>query len=295
MSLNSNILLASENYIDGAEILSSSTMLPQYPADDLKNNKMWKFARFSDNLLSTTKIMVDLGQSRTIGLVSMLKHNLSLSARWRISIGDSATALVINSPTFESGWLDVFPGDPGYGIFPWGEFDWGGLTSLAFLDNYNAHAYHPMEEKQGGRYILIEIDDEAAAAEREDDYCQLARLWASDYYQPTENVSYGAEVIPIDKTDYIESENGVKFFSKTRVRRRAMSASFDLPINELLYYIFGPIYMGAGSDIEVISMLFPKDPKTYPMQAVYGYAKPDSAKHTWWRRMGTPFYIEESV
>lgn len=295
MTLNSNILMAANDYIKGASILAKPTnSVLNFPYSYFQNENMYEFGRFWTGYTGQTWIAYDFGTAKAVDLVAVLKHNMGQLSQWRVRISNDPTFAVT---VFDSGWVDVTPPVTGMGGLIWGTFDWGGVAPLSIVNSYNRHAYMPLTETVVGRYIRYDFNDEAEVFSRPDSYVQIARLWASAGYQPTLNVDYGAKIIPIDETGVKTMRSGARQYDDRDVKRRAIQMEFaELPHKELLYNIYGPIYMQGGKRTPIIVLLFPLDPETFVMEALYGNLKDtEAATHVQWERMQTPMTLEESV
>lgn len=295
-TLNQNILLASGDYFAAGLCLTPELFDADFPATEYKTANSFEFSRFVSTEKELTYVEEDLGESRIVRLVALIKHNFSYLSKWRIRLAESREDLTA-APIFDSGWVNVFPPSYGDGELEWGEFDWGGLTSEDLVEGQNREAYYPMAETQYARFVRIDFDDEAGVGSRPDSWLQFARLWISNAYQPSLNVAYGAEVIPIDDTEVKKSRSGVRHYDPLVVKSRAISVTFEnLPAKELMYRIFGLISMRLGVSKELVVLLQPLDPETFTFEALYGNLKePGKASHTWWVRMSSQLLIEAAV
>lgn len=290
MSINQNILLAGQNYVDDAVITGGATE-SGYPLSYLQTMEMWQFMRFASVVSANTYLVLEFSETKILQLFAALKHSLSPVGKWRIRVGTTQSD-VTGAPLYDSGWVKITPSFSGYGALPWGEWNWGEVLPAEYSNILNRNGWHIAPDPVYGKVVRIDFDD---ALENEFGYLQMARLWLGSIYQPSVNVPYGAKIIPIEKTKVREAESGVRFYG-TRYLRRALSMSFDLPIKELLYYIFGPLYAVNGRAGEVVAILQPLDPETFLFEAVYGNLRDmPEVTHISWDRLGSDLFIDERV
>ena len=96
----SNILLAWNNRTDSGT-LSGGSWSASLPLANLQNRQVQKVARSSNAATSSTQFRIDLGQSRTIGVLALVVHNISVTGKARI-VGSDAASAFTNLLTFPS-------------------------------------------------------------------------------------------------------------------------------------------------------------------------------------------------
>lgn len=101
----SNITLAWQNRTDEGT-LSGGSWLATLPLTNLQNRQVQKVARSSAATTASTQFQIDLGQSRTIGVIALVVHNISVSGYARISGSDSAAAFT-NLLTFPADFTNA--------------------------------------------------------------------------------------------------------------------------------------------------------------------------------------------
>jgi hypothetical protein len=293
MSLNQNIVIGANDYGSVARIIDAGDAgLSGFPLTNLLTPELYLPAKFTTADPTKTWVLFDLQKQRTISLSAILKHNLTHVGTWRIRIWDGDPA--VDDPAFDSDELSMFPPLSGYGILPWGEFSWGGSIE-EYVQNtpigYNRHSLLPYTDAVIGRYIRFDISDPT-----NNDYPTIARIWDSYGYQPTLNVSYGAKLIPIDKTESKETRSGVRNYGAI-VKRKSIYIQFELlPIKELLLNIFGPIHLRTGKKGEVLCIMQPLDPETWFFESCFGNLTDlDASEHTFFNHMGTSMTIDEAI
>ena len=215
----SNILLAYQNRTDEAA-LSGGSWLASLPLANLQNRLVQRVARSSSAALAATLFNVDFGAVKTIGVVALVVHNLSVGAKVRIRADDAADFV---TPAYDSGWVDVWPS----GLVPqdllvWEEENfWLGTLSAQARAGYQSPYIHVLSAPQTYRYWRIELDDTTNS----DGYVHIGRLFMSATWTPTINYNQGAELVYKDTTPTETSLSGAEYFD---VRGKAREFSFTL-------------------------------------------------------------------
>ena len=215
----SNILLAYQNRTDEAA-LSGGSWLASLPLANLQNRLVQRVARSSSAALAATLFNVDFGAVKTIGVVALVVHNLSVGAKVRIRADDAAD---FATATYDSGWVDVWPS----GLVPqdllvWEEENfWLGTLSAQARAGYQSPYIHVLSAPQTYRYWRIELDDTTNS----DGYVHIGRLFMSATWTPTINYNQGAELVYKDTTPTETSLSGAEYFD---VRGKAREFSFTL-------------------------------------------------------------------
>lgn len=215
-----NITLSWRNRTD-ASTLASGSWLSTLPLNNIKNRQVQKVARSSDATLTSTKFTVDLGSAKTIGVVALIVHNISVDGTCRIR-GNSITDMT--TPAYDSGWVDVWPN----GIIPQDLLEWEddnfwlGTMSQEDRAGYNAPYINLMASQQSLRYWLIEIDDTTNA----DGYVQIGRLFMGATWTPEYNYEQGSAGLGYsDPTTVEKSLSEAEYFD---VRSRSRVFGFNL-------------------------------------------------------------------
>ena len=289
VALNANIMLCYDDYVHEGSVVSSNTGTVQnFELENMLTEDL-HFPVIFDSNSSIITFCIDIGKSAPFNLLALLKHNILYTGKWRVQLNFSLDDPV--GQEYDSGWIPVVPPQPGFGALPWGAFQWGDAMPEYQLGQYNRNAYHPLPDTVVARYITISIDAIANASQ-----VQFFRLWGSIGYQPSENVDYGAEIVPIDETVVVQAVSGARTYGEV-VQRRQINAGFSLlPRTEMLYYIVGGLYLASGISKPIICLLEPLDPANYYAEAVYGnLQKIDKSTYVSWMRWATNLSIEEQV
>lgn len=213
------ITLAWRNRTDEGT-LSSGSWLSTLPLNNLKNRQVQKVARSSDATNASTKFVIDLGSARAIGVLALIVHNISASGLIRIR-GNTSSSFV--SPTFDSGWLSVWPS----GIIPSSLLEWEddnfwlGTISASDRAGYQSPYIYQLSTAQTLQYWQVEIDDTGNS----DGYVQIGRLFMAATWTPTYNYLLGASLNYEDPTTIETSLSGAEYFD---VRSKNRSFAFKL-------------------------------------------------------------------
>lgn len=289
-------MLCAKDAIKTALVMDVSTVQPNSDYDPSKTQEpeTWKFGRWDDRS-QQHYVVFKLSSLRQLRVFSMIKHNLSNGALWRIRVAN-AQADLVNAPTYDSGWIELNPGFSGYGALAWGEFQWGQYNFFAQETGFQRASGHTTPDPVLGSWVRYDFDDTNSGAV--EDFIQIARLWASSAYQPSFNVNYGAQIVPLDETKERRSESGVRHYSSRKVRRRSMILPLSgLPVREMLYNLMGPFVLGIGKEEELIAILQPDDRSTMPFQIVYGGLAENlpAFTHEYYDGMSATLEIEERI
>lgn len=292
MALTDCALICANDYAENAVIFDAGDSgASGLPLTNLMLPDLYAAAEFSTKNPASTWFTVDLKKVVSINMVSLLKHNLTYVAKWRVRIYDADPDT--SSAIYDSGLTNVFPAISGYGGLAWGEFFWGGsLEEYAEVNpaGFNRHSFLPVDTVFG-RYVRIDIDDPTNST-----LPKISRLWISKGYQPSFNISYGSSIEPIDETEVSKTRSGVRKYGRV-VKRKSLNMIFELiPIREMLFNIFGPIGLRTGKANELLVLLNPAEPETWFFESCFGNMPDISAfDYSWWNRMGTVIKVDEAV
>lgn len=243
-----NVILAYPNRADGAT-LSGGTW--QAPLANLQTRLLSQVARTSGLTLAATQLRVDFGKERPLTVFALIKHNLSLGAKYRLSAGTSAGA----ADVYSSGWLDVWPVLFPMDILEWEQDNWweGTLTEEERY-GYPASIVHVLPSGTLARYWMLELDDQSNA----DGYLEAGRLMCAERWQPAVNMSYGASMGWETQTQVERSIGGAAFFDKRpayRVSRLQLDwLSYDEAMSQAM-----ELQRSLGTDGELFLLFDPDD------------------------------------
>lgn len=226
-----NAILAFPNRVDATYYtvtFSGGSWEPTLPLTNLREPLVSSVARATDAARLSTKFDVDLGTDRTIRVVGIPAHNMSRTARVKITAATDAAFTDIVSTV---DWFDVWQE-----IYPWGTLDfedpafWDGKITEEDAEGYPLPVVHIFAAAVVARYWRFEIDDTANS----DGYVELARLFLASGYQPTINMSYGASLGWETDTSVEKSLSGAKFYDERAPRRVAQFVLENISQDEAL-------------------------------------------------------------
>ena len=215
-----NIFLAWQNRTDEGT-LSNGSWLSTLPLTNLQNRQVQKVARSNGVAASATKFDVDLGSAKSIGVVALVVHNISVAGTVRITASDSAS---FSTLYYDSGNVSVWPS----GVIPlelleWEDDNfWLGTISQQARAGYQAPFIHKLSIIKNMRYWRVEIVD----AGNSDGYVQIGRLFMARGWTPTVNYSYGSGLGFQDPTPVDTSLAGAEYID---VRSKFRVMQFSLP------------------------------------------------------------------
>lgn len=215
-----NIFLAWQNRTDEGT-LSGGAWLPALPLANLQNRQVQKVSRSSGVTAAATKFDIDLGQARSIGVVALVVHNISVSGTVRITASDTAafTTLYYDSGAVAAWPAGVIPTD----LLEWEDDNfWLGTLSQQARAGYQSPFILRLPSVQNMRYWRVEIVDTGNS----DGYIQIGRLFMARGWTPNVNYSYGAGLGFQDPTPVDTSLSGAEFFD---VRSKYRVMTFSLP------------------------------------------------------------------
>lgn len=246
-----NAIIAYGNRIDAAE-LSGGSWQPTLPLANLQDRRIGKVARSSSASLGSTTFDIDFGTTALMRVISVVNHNLSLAALYRIRISAVPDFSVVLA---DSGWTDVWPVLYPFGTLPWGSPSWWtGQIAEAEANSYTKVLAYILDTTIGARYVRVEFDDTT----NEDSFVEVGRLFVADGWQPVYNMVYGASLQWQDRTETQEALSGAEYFNERAAPRLAR---FELPAmseSEAMAYAF-EIQRSMGTSKEVFYIWDPDD------------------------------------
>lgn len=209
----SNILLAYQNQTDSGT-LSGGSWLATLPLVNLQNRLVQRVARSNGASLAATKFDMDFGVAKTIGVVALVVHNMSVSAKVRVRADDAAD---FATPTYDSGWVEVWPsGQIPQDLLNWEDDNfWLGTISANARAGYQSPYIHVLAAPQTYRYWRIEVDDTTNS----DGYVHIGRLFMSPAWTPDVNYNYGDTLGYRPTTKVETSLSGAEYFDVTSAPR----------------------------------------------------------------------------
>lgn len=240
------------NRID-AGALSGGAWFPTLPLTNLQNMVLGLVARSVDTSLLSTMFNVDLGRDRKIQLLSWRNHNFSIGAKYRVrAYRDAAHTNLV----YDSGWAKVWPVVYALNVLDWKDESWWSRKyTREQREGYMTELVHIMPTAKYARYWLIEFDDTTNST----GYIQIGRMFISQGWQPTTNMSYsGASIAWETKTDVKEAIGGAEYFDRrTPYRVQRLTLNY-LEQDEIFTQAF-EIQRQGGIDQELLWIFDPDD------------------------------------
>lgn len=217
--MNSNFLLGTINRLDAAT-LSGGSWMSTLPLTNLQDRRLSRLARSNNLLAASTTLTLDLGQARSVGVLALVAHNLSVTSTIRV-LGDDAADFV--TPVYDSGNVAIWPaGVVPQSLLEWADDNfWLGTVSQEAIAGYNAPFVLLPASAQTLRYWKISIIDSSNPS----GYVQIGRIFIGTAWQPAVNASYGAGLGYEDPSQIETSLSGEEVFD---VRRRRRTHRFEL-------------------------------------------------------------------
>lgn len=202
--------------------LSGGSWMATLPLSNLKDRVIAHAARSSDAALASSKFDLDLGQARFIGALALIGHNFTVTAKVRLRGADTQANLT-SAPLYDSGWVNVWPaGVISPELLEWEDDNfWLGTLNAEQRAAYNTPFVQTFT-RANFRWWRVEIDDTTNSA----GYVQVGRLFLSDVWTVTTNMSYGLEMTVDDLTNTDQALGGTEYFD-AKARYRTTKLSLD--------------------------------------------------------------------
>jgi hypothetical protein len=214
------------NYSDSIGVtFSGGNWSSTLPRTNVANARVAVVARTTGVTTGDTVLRVDLGASRTIGVVALIRHNLTADATIRVrSFSDAFTTTV-----YDSGVLNAFDVQWPEHLLPAGHPNAASrrLTTTQ-LRQLRWDANHVPATAQTARYWEIAVSDTT----NPDGYVEIGRLWMSPLYQPSINMRYGAQAGLESGAAVGRALSGTKYVESRAVARTRQVEFGDLPPEE---------------------------------------------------------------
>lgn len=258
-----NITLAWQNRTDDGT-LSGGSWQASLPLTNLQNRQVQKVARSVDALTASTQFAINLGQPRTIGVIALVVHNISVSGQVRITGSDSPS---FSTLYYDSGWVNAWPsGQIPLNLLEWEEDNfWLGTLSSSARAGYQSPYIHVLSTAAYLQYWKVEVSDTG----NPDGYVQIGRLFMSPTWVPSINYSYGAGLGYTDPTPIETSLSGAEYFD-TRSKFRVFEFKLDYILDTEAYAYALELQRIAGTSGEVLVVPNKDDTSNMPMRSFVG-------------------------
>lgn len=248
-------IFAFPNRVDATYVsvaFSGGSWQAALPLTNLRDPLLQKVSRSTDAALISTLFTVDLGAPRAVKVLAVPKSTLSQAALYKITgAADSGFTDIKYAGSWTDVWTTLYPfqslsfQDPSW---------WTGKIPAEDAANYPWPLVVVLDTPIIARYWKFEFDDTTNAA----GYVDLARLVIAPGWQPTINISYGAQLGWSTGTVAKESLGGVVYFD-VRANRRVLNCGIDyLPLTEALVNMF-EMQRALGIDQQFMFVYDPTD------------------------------------
>lgn len=199
-----------------------------YPLSQLSVLPLSRVARTTNLDASSTKFAATVTSSKSIGMVALVGHNLSIAAQGRVEIfADSALTTLIYDTGMADVWPTVFP----FGELPWEAPNWWGGKYLA---NDLAGTTWTWIVVLPGNFLAQGIRVSFSDQTNGDGYVQAGFLEIAAQFEATYSFSWGAGYGYRFRTASTEApRSGTKFFDERR-KPRVFDGSFTTTRNEAM-------------------------------------------------------------
>lgn len=279
-----NVLLAWPNLIDAATLTGGGW---QIAPTALQDRRLARVARTSDLAAANTQFDVDLGRATKQQVVSIVRHNLTTQATWRVRLSSDAT---FATSVYDSGWLNAWPVIYTPDMLEWEDDNWWeGTIAEADRAGYPALLLLRLDQICLARYLRFEFADAA----NPDGYLEFGRLFVSPGWQPANNMSYGATAGWGTDTTLQRALGGTAYFNRKTGRRTEKFSLDFLSPDEAWGKVF-EMQRVLGTDGEVLVAWDPADQYNLMRFSFLGHLTDLSpATAVFYNNFSNPITIEE--
>ena len=243
-----NLILAYPNRTDEAT-LSGGSWQATLPLTNLQNRIQAVVARSTDATTGSTQFSIDIGKPRTIDLLALCGHNLSLDATLQVIASELSDFSVL---LYDSGATTVWPALFSSESLEWEDGNWwSGQISEELRATYPANVIRRFTQI-AARYWKVLISDTGNA----DGFIQLGRLFISPVWSPVVNYDYGAGISWETDTTAERSLGGQDYFDR-RAGRRVFRCQLSWLSEKEAYEKAWEFQRTLGTDGEVFVMADP--------------------------------------
>jgi len=171
-----------------------------------------------------TSIQIEFSGTRLVDSLSLINHNFSGGAQWRVKFSSDLTGemdawpnrnwdlttanwdTISNTWSYvaHTTWTDVWPTIGSFGTLPWGVFLWGTHVTAEQLDSYKPFSSHLLlDVPVHANLVRIEIRDIASP-----EYFEIGRIVIGKAWKPSRNMSRGWSLTYKDPSKITRSLGG---------------------------------------------------------------------------------------
>ncbi|MGE8365982.1 hypothetical protein [Cupriavidus sp.] len=279
-----NVLLAHPNITDTGTLSGGNWQISR---DNLKDRQLSRVARTATAGKADTQFTLDLGRSRLVSVLAIVRHNLSTAAKWRVRVANNPgfTSTVYDNavtvppdggptvlmdfatqtylawdPDWQLAWPTLFPTS----VLEWEDDNfWAGSITEEERKEYPSLLLAVLPKPVAGRYIRVEVDDET----NPDGYVEFGRMFVGSAWQPIYNANWGASIGWETDTGMQRAMSGAPYFDRKNGRRVTRFELGYLSKDEALGRIF-EIQRKAGIDGELL-LVWDKDDAIHLLRQSY--------------------------
>lgn len=166
--------------------------------------------------LAASRFDADLQASRAIDLVGLMFHNLSVAAKYRLTI--RAPGGTFASPAYQTPWTDVFGRAYSSSSLLWEDSNWWlGQVADEDLALRPQHLWIAFDAV-AATGVRVELDDKLNPA----GYVDIGGLWISGTWSPGINFERGRE-LGLSARDLVDEAPSGRLFGERRQPRRQLT------------------------------------------------------------------------
>lgn len=246
-----NIIVGFNNLANSCT-LSGGSWQSTLPLNNLKDRKLYKIARSTNDDAANTQFTVDFGAEKVVKVFSLIKHNFTTEATARlIASNDAGFGTIL----YDSGTASVWPLVDSLTL-EWEDSNfWSGVPSDEQISMFNGISLWVVPTLVA-RYWKVQITD----TNNPDGYVDIGRLFVSKDFSPTINASYGLNFGVIDKSEIEESLGGVEHYDE-KVKVRTVDFSLDTLTEDEAFGKWFRLMLGQGTTGEVLFVYDYEDTK----------------------------------
>ncbi len=252
-----NLAIGAPNWVVGTALAtpamdSYGSWTTGLPAANVLDRHITKVARSTDAVATSTRLRIDLGAERDVGIVGISGSNASVDATIKFTgYSDSAYTTEVGN----TGTVDFWPD-----AYEWGSREWGSPDLFSPKLSAEDRAGYPVNHWQVlstilvARYWQIEITDTANS----DGYIEVGRVWLARKWQATINMAAGASIGWETQTRVRRSRKGARYYDRVTPNRTFDFSIDALPEGETYANPF-EIARREGLDSEIFAIFDPDD------------------------------------
>lgn len=258
-----NVVIGFPNLIDRATLSGGAWRVGDLSLAAIQDGRLARPARSVNTAPASTQFKVALPRLTAVGVYALVNHNLSVAARWRVTLADDSA---ITQVRFASGWSRVWPVlfTPEMLEFE-DENWWSGTLADEDRADYPACTFIFPAQPAYGRYILVEIDDQANPA----GYVDVPRMFVGPTWSPARNASKGMTLgLQVDTT--IERARDGTMYADRRAPRRVTALAFEALTHNEAVGDWLDMVRQAGIDSEVLFIPNPYEAEMFIRRSYLG-------------------------